>query len=77
MRPRLTRNTATTRKIEGVRKAVVKSTARTVVPQDSVAVAGEDHRDGDVGIDLGEVDGFAPVVPYPCLVLAETIQGLL
>ena len=58
-------------------EAVVEAAAGAVVPEDSVAVAGEEQRDGDVGIVLREVDGFTAVVPDTTLVLAETIKSFL
>src|SRR5208282_2976076 len=58
-------------------EAVSETAARAVVPEDAVAVAGEQERNGNVRVVLREVDGFAAIVPDAGLVLAETVKRFL
>ena len=58
-------------------EAVIEAAARTVIPEDAVSVAGEKEGNGDVGVVLREVDGFAAIVPDTCLMLAQAVESFL
>ena len=45
------------------------------VPNDSVALGGEEKGDGHVGVVLGDFDGGAAIVEHAALVLAEAVEG--
>ena len=47
-----------------------------VVPEEPVAFAREQERDGDLGVPLDEVDDAALLVEPPVLVLAEAVEVL-
>jgi hypothetical protein len=63
--------------IERVHEAVVHAAARGVVPEDAVAVGGDEQRNGDVGVFLRQIDGFAAIVPHAGLVLAEAVEAFM
>src|SRR6266567_1568367 len=60
-----------------MREAIVEAAAGSVVPENSIAVAGKQHRDGDVGVVLRNIYGFAAIVPDARLVLAQTVERFL
>ena len=58
--------------IEG--KAVVDVAEGGGVPEDGVAFARNQQRDGDVGVVLAKLDGAAAVVEHAALMLTEPVQ---
>ena len=58
-------------------EAIVEPAARAVVPENAVAIAGEQQRNGDIGVVLRKVDGFSAIVPHAGLVLAQSVKGFL
>ncbi len=59
------------------REAIVDVAEGSGVPENGVALARDEKRDGDVGVVLAEFDDAAAVVEHAALVLAETVKRLV
>src|SRR5207249_8357432 len=62
---------------KGIEKAIVEPAARSIVPEDSIAIAREKQRNADVGVVLRNIHGLAAVIPNPRLMLSEAVKGLI
>ncbi len=62
--------------LKGQRKPVVRISERRGVPQERVALTGNQQRDGNVCVVLSQFDRAATIVEHPTLMLAETVKTL-
>ena len=63
--------------LEREREAVVDLGERGGVPHQRVAAAGDQQRNGDIGVVLRQQHGAAAVVEHAALVLAQAVVGLV
>ena len=59
-----------------VGEAIVEAAARSVVPENAVALARQHQRHGDIAVVLRNVDRLTAIVPHAGLVLAQAIERL-